>query len=105
MCANGATGLGHTDGVTTPQRVVSAQADARVVRIACGMLHTYTLVKDGRVFGLDVIDSIPTASRQGTPQPMHEGALAACTRHRLLGKHAAFTSRAHRPPSRASRHR
>ena len=36
----GATGLGHTHGATTPQPVVGALADARVVRVTAGSTHS-----------------------------------------------------------------
>jgi len=73
----GATGLGHTDDATTPQPVVGALADARVVRIAAGAKHSCALVEDGRVFALGSAHGIPAAGRQGTPQLLEEGALAA----------------------------
>ena len=85
MCATGATGLGHTDGVTTPQPVVGALADARVVRIAGGLIHSCALVVDGRVFAFGYCDSIPTAGWQGIPQLLDEGALTAGTAVCALG--------------------
>ena len=91
----GATGLGHTDNTTTPQPVVGALADARVVRIAAGMLHSCALAEDGRVFAFGYSVGIPAAGVQGTPQLLQEGALAAGTTVCTLStgcfaEHAAF---------------
>jgi alpha-tubulin suppressor-like RCC1 family protein len=92
---SGRTGLGHTDDATTPQPVVGALADARVVRIAAGMNHSCALAEDGRVFAFGTAVGIPAAGRQGTPQLLPEGALAAGTTVSALstgvrGEHAAF---------------
>jgi hypothetical protein len=75
----GRTGLGHTDDATTPQPVVGALADARVVRIAAGMNHSGALAEDGRVFAFGGCGGIPAAGWQGMPQLLQEGALAAGT--------------------------
>ena len=93
----GATGLGHTDDATTPQPVVGALADARVVRIAAGMHHSCALAEDGRVFAFGTAVGIPAAGRQGTPQLLQEGALAAGTTVCALStgfraEHAAFVA-------------
>jgi hypothetical protein len=93
----GATGLGHTDDATTPQPVVGALADARVVRIAAGAMHSCALAEDGRVFAFGTAVGIPAAGRQGIPQLLQEGALAAGTTVCALGTgcyadHAAFIS-------------
>jgi hypothetical protein len=95
----GRTGLGHTDNATTPQPVVGALADARVVRIAAGMIHSCALVEDGRVFAFG---RTPGIDRQGTPQLLQEGALAAGTTVCALSTgcfadHAAFIEGA--PPA------
>ncbi len=86
----GATGLGHTDDATTPQPVVGALADARVVRIAVSWRHSFVLVDDGNVlaFGDASNDLI------GIPQLLNLGALAGKT-VRALGsgccaQHLAF---------------
>ena len=91
----GATGLGHTDNTTTPQPVVSALADARVVRIAAGYTYSYALAEDGRVFACGYSDGIPSLGELGTPQLLQEGALAGDITVRALGTgccalHAAF---------------
>jgi len=93
--ANGRTGLGHTDDITTPQPAVGALADARVVRIAAGYNHSCALAEDGRVFAFGWCDGIPDAGQQGTPQLLQEGALAAGTTVCALSSgycadHAAF---------------
>jgi hypothetical protein len=93
--ANGATGLGHTDDATTPQPVVGALADARVVRIAAGMDQSCALAEDGRAFAFGFSPGIPAAGQQGTPQLLQEGALAAGTTASTLSSgcsanHAAF---------------
>jgi hypothetical protein len=93
--ACGATGLGHTDDATTPQPVVGALADARVVRIAAGMNHACALAEDGRVFAFGTVHGFPAAGRQGTPQLLQEGTLAAGTTVCALStgcyaQHAAF---------------
>ena len=93
--AHGATGLGHTDDATTPQPVVGALADARVVRITAGLNHSCALAEDGRVFAFGRCHGIPAAGRQGTPQLLQEGALAAGTTVCALSTgcfatHAAF---------------
>jgi len=98
----GATGLGHTDNATTPQPVVGALADARVVRIAAGYTHSCALVEDGRVFAFGTAHGIPAAGHQGTPQLLQEGALAAGITVCALGTgsyadHAAFI--AGKPPA------
>ena len=72
----GATGLGHTDDATTPQPVVGALADARVVRIAACYRHSCALADDGRVFAFGCADGIPAAEREGIPQLLQGGALA-----------------------------
>ena len=100
--ACGATGLGHTDTATTPQPVVGAPADARVVRIAAGMTHSCALAEDGRVFAFGTAVGIPMAGWNGMPQLLQEGALAAGTTVCALGtgchaRHAAFTAGA--PPA------
>jgi hypothetical protein len=91
----GRTGLGHTDDVTTPQAVVGALIDARVVRIAAGWNHSCALAEDGRVLSFGNCVGIPAAGRQGTPQLLQEGALAAGTTVCALATgynatHAAF---------------
>jgi hypothetical protein len=93
--AIGATGLGHTDDATMPQPVVGALADARVVRISAGYMHSCALAEDGRVFAFGECGGIPVAGEQGTPQLLQEGALAAGTTVSALstgfrGEHAAF---------------
>ena len=93
--AFGRTGLGHTDDATTPQPVVGALADARVVRIAGGWNHSCALAEDGRVFAFGRAPGIPAAGQQGTPQLLQEGALAAGTTVCALSSgcyatHAAF---------------
>ena len=93
--AYGRTGLGHTDDATTPQPVVGALADARVVRITAGMHHSCALAEDGRVFAFGTAVGIPAAGEQGTPQLLQEGALAAGTTVCALSTgswatHAAF---------------
>jgi len=80
---------------TTPQPVVGALADARVVRIAAGMHHSCALAEDGRVFAFGDCAGIPAAGQQGTPQLLQEGALAAGTTVSALSTgsfatHAAF---------------
>jgi len=100
--ACGATGLGHMDDATTPQPVMGALADARVVRIAAGFLHSCALAEDGRVFAFGYCPGIPAAGRQGTPQLLQEGALAAGTTVCALSTgcfadHAAFIEGA--PPA------
>ena len=90
----GATGLGHTDNVTTPQAVVGALTYARIVRIAAGFTHSCALAEDGRVFAFGDCAGIPAAGRQGTPQLL-QGALAAGTTVCALStgcyaQHAAF---------------
>ena len=75
--------------------MVGALADARVVRIAAGMLNSCALAEDGRVFAFGVCGGIPAAGRQGTPQLLQEGALAAGTTVCALStgcyaQHAAF---------------
>jgi alpha-tubulin suppressor-like RCC1 family protein len=92
---SGRTGLGHTDDATTPQPVVGALADARVVRIAAGFLHSCAHAEDGRVFAFGYCPGITAAGRQGTPQLLQEGALAAGTTVCALSSgcfatHAAF---------------
>jgi hypothetical protein len=92
---SGRTGLGHTDDATTPQPVVGALADARVVRIAAGMHHSCALAEDGRVFAFGTAAGIPAAGGQGTPQLLQEGALAGGTTVSALSTgcfatHAAF---------------
>jgi len=91
----GATGLGHTDNATTPQRVVGALADVRVVRVAAGFMHSCTLVQDGTVYAFGDCPGIPKAGWQGTPQPLQQGALAGDITVRALSTgckavHAAF---------------
>jgi alpha-tubulin suppressor-like RCC1 family protein len=93
--ANGRTGLGHANNATTPQPVVGALADARVVRIAAGMSHSCALAEDGRVFAFGECVGIPAAGQQGMPQLLQEGALAAssttvCSLGTGLATHAAF---------------
>jgi alpha-tubulin suppressor-like RCC1 family protein len=99
---NGATGLGHTHGATTPQPVVGALADARVVRITAGSTHSCALVEDGRVFAFGRDDdefgtpqgALPAAGADGTPQLL-QGALAGVAPVCALGagcqaSHLAF---------------
>ena len=91
----GATGLGHRRDAMTPQPVIGALAETRVVRIAAGLDHSCALAEDGRVFAFGDCVGIPDAGEQGTPQLLQEGALAAGTTVRALGtggyaKHAAF---------------
>ena len=74
----GATGLGHTNCVTTPQPVVGALADARVVRIATGLHHSCALAEDGRVFAFGDGGGVPAAGAQGIPQLLQD-ALAGTT--------------------------
>ncbi len=70
--ADGATGLGHMDDATTPQPVVGALADVRVVRIAAGYIHSCALAEDGRVFAFG---SCPgTFTRVRIPRTLIEGA-------------------------------
>jgi alpha-tubulin suppressor-like RCC1 family protein len=93
--AYGRTGLGHMDDATTPQSVVGALADARVVRIAGGLHHSCALAEDGRLFAFGGCGGIPAAGQQGTPQLLQEGALAAGATVCALGaacfaQHAAF---------------
>jgi hypothetical protein len=75
--ANGRTGLGHMDNVTTPQPLVGALADARVVRVAACCRHSCALAEDGCVFEFGCTDGIPAADGEGIPQLLQGGALAA----------------------------
>jgi hypothetical protein len=97
----GRTGLGHTGDATTPQPVVGALADARVVRIAAGSTHSCALAEDGRAFAFGFCPGIPAAGGRSslaprwTPQLLQEGALTAGTTVSALGtgyrgEHAAF---------------
>jgi hypothetical protein len=76
--------------------VVGALAIAPVGRIAAGFMHSCALAEDGRVFAFGNAGGIPAADRQGTPQLLQEGALAAGTTVCALNtgcyaQHVAFT--------------
>ena len=83
--SKGATGLGHTAGALTPQRVAGA-ADVCVVRIAAGIRHSSALTHDGRVFAFGTGGGTPAAGAGGVPQLLLQGALAdAAAAVRALG--------------------
>ena len=96
----GRLGLGHRNGVATPQPVAGALADARVVRVAAGQFHSCALTEDGRVFAVGKCAGIPAEGARGIPQLLH-GALAGTTVCALgngfRAGHAAFI--AGTPPS------
>ena len=81
---HGATGLGLRVDAVAPLPVVGALAEARVVRIAAGMLHSCALTEDGRVFAFGNCGGIPVAGQQGVPQLLQEGEMAAGTTVRVI---------------------
>jgi alpha-tubulin suppressor-like RCC1 family protein len=95
--AIGRTGLGHTDNTTAPHPVVGTLADARVVRIAAGMAHSFALAEDGRVFGFGTAVGIPPAGWNGTPHPIDVEPAVCALGTGCYGTHAAFVTGA--PPT------
>ena len=95
--AHGRTGFGHTDNTLIPQRVMGALADARVVRIAAGYLHSCALVEGGRVFAFGRAIGIPDEGWSGIPQRIAEELGVCALGTGCYGTHAAFVTGA--PPT------